>query len=223
MDGIAADGGELDPTNVSREARVRSAYLEWCKEYGKETDESRFPTFTSNFLAMEEYAKENGKTMQLNMYADCTEEEYASLVNGSAPEPEAVNGSADAAPVAVVEEEEDTSEADAKAAEAKAEAEAKAAAAAEAKAKADAETKAAAEAKAKEEAEAGEFVYCFFSLFYTQINQPSDVEIIHSNSIYQIVNTLSLSISLIAAAKKAAEEAEAKKQAEIEAAKAAGT
>merc|ERR1719354_501338 len=89
MEGIADDGGELDTTNVSREARVRASYLEWCKEYGKETDESRFPTFSSNFLAMEAYAKANDKTMQLNKYADCSEDEYAALTSGNAAEIEA--------------------------------------------------------------------------------------------------------------------------------------
>jgi membrane protein involved in colicin uptake len=146
MEGIAEDGGELDPTNVSREARLRAAYMDWCKEYGKESNEARFQTFTSNYLAMEEYAKENGKTMQLNMYADCTEEEYVALTSG------AVNGLAA----------EDVSEAELDAeAQAKAEEEAKKAAE-EAKAKAEKEAeeeslkaeKAAEEAKAKKEAEA---------------------------------------------------------------------
>jgi len=53
--------------------------MDWCKEYGKEPDEARFPTFSSNFLAMEEYANENGREMVLNKYADCTEEEYRQL------------------------------------------------------------------------------------------------------------------------------------------------
>jgi hypothetical protein len=79
MEGIAEDGGELTD-NLAREARVRSAYLDWCKQYGKSPDESRYPTFESNFLAMEEYAKESGKAMNLNKYADCTEEEYAATM-----------------------------------------------------------------------------------------------------------------------------------------------
>lgn len=78
MEGIAADGGEIDTTDV-REARVRSAYMGWCKEYGKEADEGRFGTFQENFLAMEEYAKENNREMVLNKYADCTEEEYRAM------------------------------------------------------------------------------------------------------------------------------------------------
>ncbi len=145
MEGIAEDGGELDPTNVSREARLRVAYMDWCKEYGKESDEVRFQTFTSNYLAMEEYAKENGKAMQLNMYADCTEEEYIALNSG-------LN---DAAVEVVSEPEVDTE------AQAKAEEEAKKAAE---KAKVKAETQAeeatlkaekqAEEAKAKKEVEA---------------------------------------------------------------------
>lgn len=75
MEGIADDGGELTD-NLAREARVRSAYLGWCKDFGKESDETRFQVFMSNFLAMEEYANESGKMMTLNKFADYTEEEY---------------------------------------------------------------------------------------------------------------------------------------------------
>jgi hypothetical protein len=81
MQGIAADGSELATENLAREARVRSAYLEWCKESGKTADESRFPQFSSNYLAMEEFSSKAGKEMVLNEYADCTEEEYASLTS----------------------------------------------------------------------------------------------------------------------------------------------
>lgn len=81
MDGIADDGSEY---NIAREARVRSAYLGWCKEYEKTPDESRFPTFSSNFLEMEAFAKNQGKQMALNEYADCTEDEYAALTSGAA-------------------------------------------------------------------------------------------------------------------------------------------
>lgn len=109
MDGIADDGGELDPENIAREARVRSAYLEWCKEYGKESDESRFAVFSSNFLAMEQYAKESGKEMNLNQYADCTEEEYAAATSQAIPaatvvEEEAVDQEAAAAAAKKAEE-----------------------------------------------------------------------------------------------------------------------
>lgn len=76
MEGIADDGGKIEADSMAREARVRSAYLDWCKEYGKEQDESRFKVFYDNFLVMEKFAKESGKEMSLNMYADCTEEEY---------------------------------------------------------------------------------------------------------------------------------------------------
>jgi len=81
MEGIDIDGGEIDTSDV-REARVRSSYIDWCKEYGKTADESRFPTFSSNFLAMEEYAKENGREMIMNKYADCSEDEYRALTQG---------------------------------------------------------------------------------------------------------------------------------------------
>jgi hypothetical protein len=86
LEGIDEEGvQEID--NLAREARVRSAYLEWCKENGKESDETRFPTFFDNFLKMETFASSSGKDMVLNKYADCTQEEYAALLKSSTPAP----------------------------------------------------------------------------------------------------------------------------------------
>lgn len=79
LEGIADDGGELEGENLSREARVRSAYLDWCKQYDKKPDEDRFPIFSFNYMAMEDYAKSSGKEVTLNAYADRTEEEYEKL------------------------------------------------------------------------------------------------------------------------------------------------
>lgn len=136
LDGVAPDGGELESnTDISREARIRSAYMEWCNSYNKEPDESRFRTFSKNFLTMEQYSKEEGKKMQLNKFADCTEAEYATL-----------REKAKAAPVDdAIAKEKAEAEAAAKAEAAKAEA-AKTAAAEAAKAEA---AKAEAEAAAK--------------------------------------------------------------------------
>jgi len=129
MEGIAEDGSDLTD-GLAREARIRSAYLQWCKDNEKEPDEDRFPTFSSNFLAMEEYAAEAGKEMSLNAYADMTEEEY--LAATAQPEPVAKAAPAPA-PVAKVK-----TEAEKKAEE---EAAAKKKAAEEAKAKKEAEGK----------------------------------------------------------------------------------
>lgn len=149
MEGIAEDGGAL-ADGLAREARVRSAYLDWCKEYGKEPDESRFPTFSSNFLGMEEYANETGKEMTLNQYADCTEEEY--LV---ATAEEAVAQ----AEAAIAEVEGETIQEEVKS-EDKLDAEAKARQEAEEKAKKEAvaKKKVEVEAKAKKEAE-GKYIF----------------------------------------------------------------
>merc|ERR1712194_935974 len=81
LQGIGPDGTELDDENLAREARVRSAYLDWCKEYGKTSDETRFPQFYKNFLEMEDFAKDTGKEMVINKYADCTEDEYNTMIN----------------------------------------------------------------------------------------------------------------------------------------------
>lgn len=79
MEGIAEDGGELDSDNLAREARVRAAYIAWCKENNKKPDEKRYSIFETNYLAMEKYANESGTEMQLNAFADCTADEYSKL------------------------------------------------------------------------------------------------------------------------------------------------
>jgi membrane protein involved in colicin uptake len=81
MEGISEDGTMMASDNLAREARVRSAYMEWCKEYNKQQNESRFPQFYKNFLEMEVFAKESGKDMVLNEYADFTEEEFAKMTS----------------------------------------------------------------------------------------------------------------------------------------------
>lgn len=142
MEGIAEDGSDI-VDGLAREARIRSAYLEWCKENGKEPDEARFPTFSSNFLAMEEYAKESGKEMSLNQYADCSEDEYLAATSFAAE----VDAKA-TAEAAIAEAEAAIAQVDGKK---KKEVETKA----EAKAKSDIEAtaKKEAEAKARNEAE----------------------------------------------------------------------
>lgn len=149
----------MEKENLAGEARVRSIYLAWCKEQGKESDEARFEQFSKNLLVMEEYSRATGKELKLNAYADCTEEEFAALSAGgeeavaveepavveepaAVEEPEAVEE-----PVAVVDPEEEAKR-QAELEQQKAEQEARAAAAAEARAKAEA----AAQAK-REEAE----------------------------------------------------------------------
>lgn len=155
MEGISPDGTEMmaEGDNLAREARVRSAYLEWCKEYNKATDESRFPQFMSNFLDMEEYAKESGKDMILNEYADFTEEEYTAFTAGSETTTTTTTAVEEAASVVAAPK---IDEAElAAAAAAKAAAEAKAAAIkAEKEAAAKAEAEKIAAARAEREAKA---------------------------------------------------------------------
>ncbi|KAL3914589.1 MAG: hypothetical protein SGARI_000044 [Bacillariaceae sp.] len=156
MEGISEEGTAIDGDILAREARVRSAYLEWCKEYGKEKDEARFPQFYDNFLEMEEYAKDSGKEMVLNEFADFTEAEYAAM---TAQKDDADNSAAkaelDAAKAAAQKEDEAKAQAAkaAKEAEAKAAADAKAAAQKEVAAKKNKEE----EEKKKERAEAGTY------------------------------------------------------------------
>jgi hypothetical protein len=85
MDGIGEDGVKLYPANLAREARVRSSYLEWCKENDRLPNENRYPVFESNYLEMENFSKESGTEMQMNAYADCLEEESVKLMAPTIP------------------------------------------------------------------------------------------------------------------------------------------
>ena len=120
MQGISEDGVEIESDDMAREARVRSAYMDWVKEYGKESDESRFKVFFENFLTMEKFAEESGKEMSLNQYADCTEAEYKAAVEADAKKAAAAKqAEAEAASKAAEEKKkaEEAKRAEAKAAE----------------------------------------------------------------------------------------------------------
>jgi len=56
--------------------RIKAAYRDWCQYYGKEYNETRLRTFSSNFLAVERYHRETGVSLILNDLADMTSEEF---------------------------------------------------------------------------------------------------------------------------------------------------
>jgi len=56
--------------------RIKAAYRDWCQYYGKEYNENRLATFSSNFLAVERYHRETGVSLILNELADMTSEEF---------------------------------------------------------------------------------------------------------------------------------------------------
>jgi hypothetical protein len=58
---------------------IRFIYDEWCEAYGKEPDEGRFAVFVENYARIEAWAEESGEEATLNVFADCTEEEYLRL------------------------------------------------------------------------------------------------------------------------------------------------
>jgi hypothetical protein len=59
--------------------RVKGAYIDWCKKYGKDMDDSRYKIFSGHYLAMEEQWGGTATEMKLNQYADCTVEERVRL------------------------------------------------------------------------------------------------------------------------------------------------
>jgi hypothetical protein len=89
-------GGALDAKIVEIESLVRASYqecrniyIEWCRTYGKQEEALRFATFSSNYIAMRQFTEQAGTELRLNQYADCTKDEYFSLVYGP-PEAETV-------------------------------------------------------------------------------------------------------------------------------------
>ena len=80
-----ASSQEMESAEEKNNSRVRSIYLDWCRDYGKEVNEMRYPIFRSNFILMEAFAKESGKPIELNEWYDCTEEEYNSYNDRKVP------------------------------------------------------------------------------------------------------------------------------------------
>ena len=65
------------------EALIRSEYIAWVQQFGKSADEARYQIFKKNYMIQAEYANQTGKTFRLNEYADCTEEEFAQMSQGT--------------------------------------------------------------------------------------------------------------------------------------------
>ena len=60
---------------------IRSDYNAWLQRYGKTANESRYPTFKTNVLALQENERLTGKILILNEFADNTPEEYSQQLN----------------------------------------------------------------------------------------------------------------------------------------------
>merc|ERR1711935_763406 len=73
----------FEPTPPSTE-RIRTDYVQWLSDNEKELDEERYQVFAKNYVALEKFAKANGRELVLNAYADCTEQEYRTRT-GTAP------------------------------------------------------------------------------------------------------------------------------------------
>lgn len=73
----------MDPRQAQaayEENRVRQAYADWCRNYGKDFQEERLPIFADNLLRMEKYAEQTGERVRFNEYADLTTDEYRTLL-----------------------------------------------------------------------------------------------------------------------------------------------
>jgi hypothetical protein len=114
LDGIAdglmsashVDGESVYSTRMdnSEDAMlIRSEYNAWLKRYGKTANESRYPTFKANVLALLEYGRQTGKRFLLNEFAEYSAEEFAQMnaavrtsSSSNGPTSTAVSGSASA-------------------------------------------------------------------------------------------------------------------------------
>lgn len=79
--------------SIPYDAAARLAYDNWCKTYGKPSDDARYEVFKANYEAItvmnvstKKAARESGEDspslLALNEYADCTAEEYEAAMNG---------------------------------------------------------------------------------------------------------------------------------------------
>ena len=76
----------VDEQNNGSWDPIRRIYSDWCKQYGKAPDKSRYPNFSTNFLALALYCSNSGTEIDLNEYADCTQGEYLKLTGGDPEE-----------------------------------------------------------------------------------------------------------------------------------------
>jgi hypothetical protein len=78
--------GKWEDESEGRWDPIRRIYSDWCKQFGKEPDESRYPTFSTNFLALAQHCSNTGTEIDLNKFADCTQAEYLELTGGDSEE-----------------------------------------------------------------------------------------------------------------------------------------
>jgi len=70
--------------NISEQS-IRQHYQEWCAKFRKQPDNFRFMVFQRNYLSQFKWNLAAGKPcFTLNEYADCTEEEYNTLMKEAA-------------------------------------------------------------------------------------------------------------------------------------------
>lgn len=93
---MAVDMSTETDVSIPYDAAARFTYEEWCKQYGKEIEESRYATFKENYEAitvMNVSAKktardtgvDNPSLLALNEFADCTAEDYEAAMNKEDP------------------------------------------------------------------------------------------------------------------------------------------
>ncbi|CAJ1942716.1 unnamed protein product [Cylindrotheca closterium] len=76
--------GEYDALTAESDIDTYKIYEDWCNEFGVKADANRYGIFLANYKSMKSYAKQTGKNLKLNKFADWTK---AEAENGKKAEP----------------------------------------------------------------------------------------------------------------------------------------
>ena len=77
----SSPSGSVSSSGATDLDYARRRYTDWCKQYNKQYDESRFRVFADNLKAKEKYEKESGETVNMNEFSDLTPEEFKAKIS----------------------------------------------------------------------------------------------------------------------------------------------
>jgi hypothetical protein len=66
---------EYDALTIESDVDTYKIYEDWCNEFGVKADANRYGVFLANYKSMKSYAKQTGKSLKLNKFADWTKAE----------------------------------------------------------------------------------------------------------------------------------------------------
>ena len=66
IDQLSDATDNVEQTLLEKKSNIRTAYIDWCKQFNKKIDETRFITFSDNYDKFEKYFKEKNSPIKLN-------------------------------------------------------------------------------------------------------------------------------------------------------------